>query len=146
MRQPRVNGPLAGAVLIGFASAILASCASSDDNKAPTAAGSKSAGKSAGAAVSLKLLQFDPETVRVKVGTAVTWRNDESITHTVTSGTYAGTDGPSGLRTSEKPDGLFDSPMSKKGSTATYTFAKGGTFAYYCDIHKGMNGKVVVTP
>lgn len=138
----RVNGVFT----VGLFAAVLAACSSSDES-APSSAtqqGSKSADSAT--TVSLKLLQFAPEELSVKPGTTVTWSSAENITHTVTSGAYTGTDGPSGLRTGEKPDGLFNTKVAKKGDTATYTFAKAGSFSYYCDIHKGMNGKVIVAP
>ncbi len=126
-------------VSVGLFTVLLAGCGSSS-------ADTSDAGSSAsGTVVSMKLLQFMPQTLTVKAGTKVTWRNDEPITHTVTSGTYSGVDAKTGLRASEKPDGLFDARAAKKGDTTSYTFSKPGTYPYYCSIHKGMNGKVVVT-
>lgn len=133
----------AGTITLVFAA--IAACASSDED-APAAKSSPSASKDGGTVISLKLLQFSPAAMTVNVGTKVTWRNDESITHTVTSGTYSGVDGTSGLRSSERPDGLFDEKLANKGATATYTFSKPGAIEYYCDIHKGMNAKIVVAP
>lgn len=95
--------------------------------------------------ISLKSLMFNPEDVTVQVGTKVTWRNDEPITHTVTSGEVTGIDETSGLRTGQQPDGLFDATLSGNGDTFSYTFTKAGTYGYYCDIHFGMNAKVIVT-
>lgn len=135
----------AGVAFMGLLGFALTSCSSSSGTK-PTSAGATSGSSTSGTVVRLKLLQFVPAKLTVKVGTTVTWRNDEDITHTVTSGTYAGTNGPSGLRTSEKPNGLFNATLAKKGATTTYTFSRAGTFPYYCAIHKAMNATVVVTP
>ncbi len=96
--------------------------------------------------IGLKSLEFMPATLRIKVGTKVTWRNDEPITHTVTSGAALGVDRKTTLRTGEKPDGLFDHKLAGKGDAFSFTYEKAGTYAYYCDIHQGMNAKVVVTP
>jgi plastocyanin len=83
--------------------------------------------------------------VSVKAGSTVTWRNDEPITHTVTSGTFTGVDATTGLRSGQRPDGLFNARLEGQGDTFRYTFATPGTYRYYCDIHYGMNATVVVT-
>lgn len=95
--------------------------------------------------VHLKLLAFTPGQLRVKVGTTVTWANDEPITHTVTSGAVTGIDPTSGLRSGQRPDGRFDHTLSGKGSTYSYQFTQAGTYSYFCSIHQGMNASVVVT-
>ncbi len=101
--------------------------------------------ENSGATVDLQLLSFKPETLTVRAGTEVTWRNGNDIAHTVTSGTYE-TAADTGLRTSEKADGTFDSRVAKKGDTVKHTFTRPGTYSYYCSIHKGMHATVVVTP
>jgi len=65
---------------------------------------------------------------------------------TVTSGRYTGVDPVTGLRTGQRPDGLFNARLKGKGDTFSYTFKKPGTYHYYCDIHYGMNATVIVTP
>lgn len=127
---------LVGATVLATA---LAGCGSSSADQ-PAGKDRKS-----GVAVTLKLLQFMPTTLTVKVGTKVRWRNDEPITHTVTSGTYSGVSGGSALRAHEKPNGLFNFELAAKGDIGSYTFRRAGSYPYYCDIHKGMNAKVVVT-
>ena len=116
---------------------VLAAGCSSHRNSAHPAA--------AGAVISLKSLMFNPADLTIKVGTTVTWRNDEPITHTVTSGAVAGIDKTSHLRSSQTPDGLFNAQLKGNGDTFSYTFAKPGTYSYYCDIHQGMNATVTVT-
>ena len=98
-----------------------------------------------GTVISLKSLAFMPPDLTVHVGTKVTWRNDEPITHTVTSGTVSGVDSSSGLRTDQKADGMFNATLKGKGATFSYTFTKTGTYTYYCSIHFGMNAKIIVT-
>ena len=118
----------------------LAACSSSK----PSA--TRSAAATGGATViSLKSLMFMPHDLSVKVGTKVTWRNDEPITHTVTSGTVTGVDASTGLRTGQKPDGLFNATLQGNGDTFSYTFTKAGTYGYYCNIHFGMSAKIIVT-
>jgi plastocyanin len=98
----------------------------------------------AGPVVRLKSLMFMPDPLKIAVGQTVTWRNDEPITHTVTSGQVTGVDSKTGLRAGQQPDGLFNARLPGKGSTFTFTFTKAGTYSYYCDIHQGMNASVVV--
>jgi plastocyanin len=97
------------------------------------------------ATVSVQGLAFGPGDLTVAAGTTVTWRNDEPIGHTVTSGTATGIDAGTGLRSGERPDGAYDAPLTTKGATFTRTFDAPGTYPYYCAIHKGMNARVVVT-
>ncbi len=71
---------------------------------------------------------FSPNPVEVKVGETVTWVNDDSGRHTVTS-----------------KDGIFDSGMMGKGQSFSYTFDKAGEYPYFCEPHPNMVGTVVVT-
>jgi len=81
--------------------------------------------------VTIKDFAFNPGNITVKVGTKVTWTNEDSITHTVTA------DNPSA-----------DAPASDnigKGESYSFTFNKAGTYTYHCTQHPYMKGKVVVT-
>ncbi len=71
---------------------------------------------------------FSPDTLTVKVGTKVTWTNNESYDHTVAS-----------------DDGSFDSGNIGQGQSYSFTFTKAGTYSYHCAIHTFMTAKVVVT-
>jgi plastocyanin len=70
---------------------------------------------------------FVPPTLTVSVGTRVTWTNNDSTNHTVTSN-----------------DNLFESGNLAKGATFSYTFEEKGTFDYHCKIHPSMTGKIIV--
>jgi plastocyanin len=70
---------------------------------------------------------FEPETLTVAAGTTVTWTNRDDIPHTVVS-----------------TDGVFRSKVRDTGETFSYTFAKAGTYPYFCSVHPKMTGKVVV--
>lgn len=96
-----------------------------------------------GATVTTKLLTYEPEELTVPAGTTVTWKAGDGVGHTVTTGTF--TVGGDGLRTEENPDGQVDQPLSR-GKDVTFTFDEPGTYTYFCSIHKGMSGEVVVTP
>lgn len=92
-------------------------------------------------------LKFMPDTITVPAGTTVRWVNGERILHTVTTGAWGDVNQKTGLRGSQTPDGLFDhrlQPEGEAGSTFEFTFATPGTYPYYCDIHKAMNGVVIV--
>lgn len=75
---------------------------------------------------------FSPATITIKVGTTVTWTNNTSVPHTVTSDDNTTFD--SGLNT----------PIAANGGTFSFTFTKAGTFAYHCQIHPFMKATVIV--
>ncbi|WP_051344383.1 multicopper oxidase domain-containing protein [Alicyclobacillus herbarius] len=83
--------------------------------------------------VKMSQLAYSPQTLHVTVGTTVTWRNDDTMAHTVTSG--------------QQPhkDGRFDSGNLDPGQTFSYTFKKPGRYPYFCTYHPGMTGTVVVS-
>lgn len=96
-----------------------------------------------GATVSTALLAFDPKTVNIHTGQTVTWVGGDNITHVLVEGTYAV--GSDGLRTTESDDKAFHLDLSRKGQQVSHTYGRAGTFTYYCTIHHGMNGSVVVS-
>ena len=71
---------------------------------------------------------FSPNPVEVKAGETVTWVNDDSGRHTVTS-----------------KDGVFESEVTGKGQSFSHTFDKAGEYQYFCEPHPAMVGTVVVT-
>jgi plastocyanin len=80
-------------------------------------------------AVEVKIdnFSFGPGSVKVAVGTTVTWTNRDDIPHTVVS-----------------TDGVFKSKVLDTDEKFSYTFSKAGTFPYFCSIHPKMTGTVVV--
>jgi plastocyanin len=99
----------------------------------PTATAQPAQG-GATADIAMKNISFQPGEITVKVGTTVTWTNDDPSSHTVTSGTRG------------NPSGLFDSGNVGPGGTFSFTFNEAGTFDYYCKIHPGMDGVIIVEP
>jgi plastocyanin len=92
-------------------------------------------------------LQFMPEDITVPVGTTVTWRNGESIGHTITSGAWGDVNESTDLRGSQTADGLFDhalAPMGQEGDTFSFTFDEPGEYLYFCLPHLTMNARVIV--
>lgn len=77
---------------------------------------------------------YIPKTVSINAGDTVSWSNDDTAAHTVTSGSAA--DGPSGV---------FDSSLLIAGGTFEHTFDSSGTEDYYCMVHPWMTGSVQVS-
>jgi len=76
---------------------------------------------------------FVPSEVTIDVGGEVTWSNDDSAAHTVTSGSAA-----------DGPDGVFDSSLFMAGTTFSATIDEAGTYPYFCMVHPWMVGTVIV--
>ncbi len=76
---------------------------------------------------------FLPNSLEIRVGDTVSWSNDDSAAHTVTSGNI-----------SDGNDGVFDSGLFMSGTTFEFTFDKAGTYDYFCMVHPWMTGKIIV--
>jgi plastocyanin len=141
------NQPVRRRLVIGANSALIAAgvfAGCSAHAETPATAPTSATSAPAGPVIKLSSLMFNPSTTTVKVGTTVTWLNDEAITHTVTSGRFIGVDKATGLRSSQNPDGTFNAKLTGKGKTFSFTFTKPGIHTYYCDIHQGMNATITV--
>jgi plastocyanin len=75
----------------------------------------------------VKSFMFAPMTIKVKVGTKVTWMNKDEEPHTVSS-----------------DDGLFRSSAMDTDESFSYKFDKPGTYHYTCTIHPRMVGTITV--
>jgi predicted secreted protein with PEFG-CTERM motif len=71
--------------------------------------------------------------VTLDAGSEVVWSNEDSASHTVTSG-----DPKNG------PDGIFDSGLFLSGQTFSHMFEEEGEFPYFCLVHPWMQGTVIV--
>lgn len=76
---------------------------------------------------------YTPSEVTVDVGGEVMWSNEDSASHTVTSGNP--TDGK---------DEIFDSGLFLSGQTFSHKFEESGEFPYFCLVHPWMQGAVIV--
>src|SRR5215212_1278127 len=81
---------------------------------------------------------FSPNPIQVSVGNTVTWTNDDSQPHTVTSGSNG------------QPDNKFNSspnfnPLLNQGQTFSFTFTEAGDYPYFCMLHPNMVGTVNVS-
>ena len=73
-----------------------------------------------------------PYSLEIQAGDTVSWSNDDTAAHTVTS------------RTPDGPDGMFDSSLFMAGNTFEFTFDESGTYSYFCMVHPWMTGEIVV--
>jgi plastocyanin len=71
--------------------------------------------------------KFTPNSLRVPLGTTVSWVNNEATNYTVTSDSL-----------------FFDSGNMSKGNTFSYVFSKSGTFTYHSNNQNGMTGTIIV--
>ena len=70
---------------------------------------------------------FAPETITVPANATVTWLNRDDVPHVIAS-----------------TDGLFRSKALDTDDKFSFTFAKPGTYSYFCAVHPKMVGKIVV--
>jgi plastocyanin len=77
---------------------------------------------------------YIPSTVTVSVGGIVIWFNDDTVPHTVTSGSM-----------SDGHDAKFDSGLFMADSTFSRTFDEEGVYDYFCIVHPWMAGTVQVS-
>ncbi|WP_244443824.1 cupredoxin domain-containing protein [Candidatus Nitrosotenuis uzonensis] len=77
---------------------------------------------------------YIPAEVTIGIGGTVTWTNDDTAAHTVTSGNI----------NAGGPDGVFDSSIFMAGKTFEHTFDEAGEYDYFCIVHPWMTGKVIV--
>ncbi len=80
-------------------------------------------------AISIKNGKFRPKNVTVKIGTTLTWTNNDDVQESVTSDT----------------PGVFDSGLLAPGATWKYTFDQPGIFPYHSTGQDGVFGSVTVT-
>jgi plastocyanin len=102
------------------------SSGSSSSTSTSTAAAASSGG---GVAIKMQNIAFDPKSVTVKVGQKVTWTNDDTVDHNVTS----------------QSGETIKSDNFGKGGTFSFTPTKAGTIKYVCTIHPGMTATLTVT-
>lgn len=118
------------AIPTAIAALTFVACASTAT--APTATTSAaSAPAAATKTVTIKGFAFSPATLTIAKGTTVTITNQDSATHTFTSGA------------NRTKDGKIDQQISG-GNDATVTFDTAGTFQIFCSIHSSMAMTVTV--
>jgi plastocyanin len=99
----------------------------------PTSETGSGTGQEMTAEVSMVDNAFEPQEITVAPGTTVIWTNNGSVAHTVVSGER------------DNSTDMFDSGNIDPGGTFEYTFTEEGTFPYFCNLHPGMDGTVIVS-
>jgi plastocyanin len=72
---------------------------------------------------------FTPKELTVKAGATIVFRNRDDIPHIVVAA-----------------KGEFHSKALDTGDSSSFTFAKAGSYGYFCGLHPKMQGRIVVTP
>ncbi len=75
---------------------------------------------------------YIPSLIVIGKGKQVTWVNEDSAFHSITSGYYGA------------PTDLFDSGHLDPFEAYTLTFDETGTYDYFCTLHPWMKGQVIV--
>jgi len=75
---------------------------------------------------------YIPSSIGIEKGKSVTWVNEDSSFHSVTSGFYG------------EPTGLFDSGYLDPYQFYTLYFDESGTYDYFCTLHPWMKAQVIV--
>lgn len=89
-------------------------------------------------------MNYTPDTVRIKIGETVLWKNTSLLAHTVTGDPSESTiKGSAKLPVDAEP---FNSGMLDPEQTFRHTFQVTGTYQYFCIPHEGakMYGWVIV--
>lgn len=87
----------------------------------------------AGTTVTVREFAFQEASALMEPDTRVTWENQDSVDHTVTSGTP------------NEPTGVFDEELPADGEV-TILMDEPGDYPYYCRIHPDMVAELVVEP
>ncbi|HEY6852696.1 MAG TPA: plastocyanin/azurin family copper-binding protein [Gemmatimonadales bacterium] len=104
----------------------------------------KSATGPGGPHVSITEYQFSPDTLTVKAGSTVTWTNNGTVDHSVTSDTNSAAPFASPTL-SPAMGGGYGGGTGPGGYGLTFHTA--GTYPYHCSFHPTlMHGTIVVTP
>ncbi len=83
---------------------------------------------SASVTVNIKNFAFDPPALTVKAGTQVTWVNNDTVSHTVTSDSGS----------------LLNSGTLAPGQSFSITLNTAGSASYHCKFHPMMKGSVII--
>ncbi len=84
----------------------------------------------AGNAITISSTGFSPNALTVKVGTVVTWTNNDTAAESVTSDNA----------------NVFDSGSLNPGATYQFTFTQAGTYTYHSTTNPTLIGTILVTP
>ena len=77
--------------------------------------------------IAISGFKFVPDTLTVKTGETVEWKNEDTVVHTATA-----------------DDKTFDSGTIAPGKSWTFVASKPGTYAYICTNHPNMKATLIV--
>lgn len=80
----------------------------------------------------IKAFRFEPADCKVKLGTTLTFVNEDSVPHTATALFNAPV--------------LFDTGELARNASASIRFDRAATIPYHCEIHPSMMGMILVEP
>ncbi|WP_448702707.1 cupredoxin domain-containing protein [Mucilaginibacter sp. AW1-3] len=113
-------------LLIVTVAIVIYSCSKSSNQPSTDTTGGSTA---TGASVAIQNFAFVPDTIRIKVGQSVTWKNMDTAPHTATA-----------------LNGAFGSADLSTNQTFQFIFNTAGTFSYHCTVHPMMaTAYVIVT-
>jgi len=78
--------------------------------------------------VSIKNFSFNPSALTIKIGTKVTWVNNDNVSHTIISDS----------------GNLLNSETLSPGQSFSFTFVNPGSVGYHCKIHSTMKGTIII--
>ena len=81
-----------------------------------------------GKIINIKNYNYEPLVLTINIGETVTWINQDSVKHTVTSDTGS----------------ELNSNLLGKGESYSHKFETSGSYEYHCIPHPSMKGTVVV--
>jgi plastocyanin len=113
-------------VMIAGATIVIAGCTSSS-SPSPSPVNSAVTSTASQNSIAIQNYAFNPSTLTIQKGANVTWKNDDSVQHSVVSDSSA-----------------FSSSLLNKGDTYTHQFNNSGSFSYHCVPHTYMKGTIVV--
>jgi len=126
MKRPLDRALAALGAAFAVVTAILALTASAGSGGATASSGGAPAGT--GDSVTIQGFAYQAVNLQVKVGTKVTWTNQDSAEHTATA-----------------DDGsTFDTGTLKQGQSKVLTLTKAGRYPYHCSFHPFMHGTIAV--
>lgn len=102
-------------------------------------------------AITIKDFVFTLASLEITKGTTVTWTNEDTFPHTVTTGIAPPTFPPLPSGASPTPfpslasgDGRVNSGRIEPTKTFSFTFNETGTFNYFCAVHPAMLATITV--
>jgi plastocyanin len=121
--------------LVATTALVVAGCASGAATSAPASGGTESAAAGGPCtpsteigtvAVDISGFAF-PAEVEAEAGETISWTNNDAAQHTVTL-----------------DDGSCTTPQFSTDATGSLTFTQAGTYAYHCNVHPNMTGRIVI--